>query len=136
MLFEIDTTGRLARIYPRMTQYTAKIKTTFLVLFAGAALAGSVVGPGTLIRGVEAQRSGSAIYAQNCARCHGTDGRAQTRKGREVDATDLTSDDWFPDAGRDTRIVTRGKGSMPAFGRRLTSAQIGSVVQYIRRFKR
>jgi len=81
------------------------------------------------------QRGGAAIYLQNCARCHGTDGRAQTPKGRKVDAVDLTSDDWTPDTGHDTRIVTRGKGSMPAFGNKLTSAQISAVVQYIRRFK-
>lgn len=84
----------------------------------------------------EAQRGGAAVYAGNCAVCHGTDGRAQTRKGREADAVDLTSSEWSPDAGRDTRIVTRGKGSMPAFGRKLTKAQISAVVQYIRRFKR
>lgn len=87
------------------------------------------------VRTVEAQRGGAAVYAQNCARCHGADGRAQTRKGRETDAVDLTSDDWSPDAARDTRIVTNGKKSMPAFGRRLSHAQINAVVQYIRRFK-
>jgi mono/diheme cytochrome c family protein len=85
---------------------------------------------------VEAQRGGAAIYAQNCARCHGADGRAQTSKGRETDAVDLTSDDWSPDTARDTRIVTNGRKSMPSFGRRLTPTQISAVVQYIRRFKR
>ena len=86
---------------------------------------------------VEAQRgSGAAVYAQNCARCHGADGRAQTPKGRETDAVDLTSDDWSPDTARDERIVTNGKQSMPAFKKKLTPAQISSVVQYIRRFKR
>jgi len=84
----------------------------------------------------EAQRGGSTVYARNCATCHGTDGRAQTRKGRESDAVDLTGSEWSPDTGRDTRLVTRGKGSMPAFGRKLTNAQISAVVQYIRRFKR
>jgi mono/diheme cytochrome c family protein len=82
-----------------------------------------------------AQRGAATIYLQNCARCHGTDGRAQTRKGRKVDAIDFTSGDWTPDTGHDTRIVTRGKGSMPAFGNKLTQAQISVVVQYIRRFK-
>jgi mono/diheme cytochrome c family protein len=77
----------------------------------------------------------AAIYSQNCARCHGTDGRAQTPKGRKLDAVDFTSGDWTPDTGHDTRIVTRGKGSMPAFGNKLTPAQISAVVQYIRRFK-
>lgn len=80
-------------------------------------------------------KGAAAIYSQNCARCHGTDGRAQTPKGRKVDAVDFTNGDWTPDTGHDTRVVTKGKGSMPAFGNKLTSAQISAVVQYIRRFK-
>ena len=84
---------------------------------------------------VDAQRSGSAVYSQNCARCHGADGRAQTKKGRETKAVDFTSDDWTPDAGHDARLVTRGKGSMPSFKNKLTTTEINAVVQYIRRFK-
>jgi len=114
---------------------TAKVVSTVAFsLFAAAALLFTAGGPG--VRSVEAQRSGAAIYLQNCARCHGADGRAQTRKGREVDAVDFTSEDWTPDAAHDARIVTNGKKSMPAFGRKLSSAQINAVVQYIRRFKR
>jgi mono/diheme cytochrome c family protein len=85
---------------------------------------------------VEAQRGGAAVYSQHCARCHGADGRAQTAKGRQTDAVDLTSDDWTPDTGHDTRLITNGKGSMPSFRKKLTPAQISSVAQYIRRFKR
>ena len=81
------------------------------------------------------QRSGAAVYAQMCVRCHGSDGRANTRKGRSVSATDLTSTDWVPDKGRDIRIVTRGRESMPAFQGKLKRAEIEAVVNYIRRFK-
>ena len=82
-----------------------------------------------------AQRSGAAVYAQMCARCHGSDGRANTAKGRSVSATDLRSSDWVPDVARDTRIVTRGKESMPAFKAKLKPVEIEAVVSYIRRFK-
>jgi cytochrome c6 len=119
-----------------MRPNTANIKKAFVVLFVLAALAVAAFLPGRFVGTAEAQRGGAAIYAQNCARCHGANGRAQTRQGRASEATDLTSDDWMPDTARDTRIVTRGKGSMPAFGKRLTPAQIGAAVQYIRRFKR
>lgn len=78
---------------------------------------------------------GASVFARSCARCHGFDGRAQTAKGKQVDATDFTSGDWSPDTARDTRIVTNGKGSMPSFKRKLTPAEISSVVAYIRRFK-
>ena len=105
-----------------------------IAAFALAALL--LWGDSSAVPAVEAQRGGAAIYAQNCARCHGVDGRAQTRKGRDTDAVDFTSDDWSPDAAHDARTVTHGKKSMPAFGRRLSAAQISAVVQYIRRFKR
>ena len=85
---------------------------------------------------VEAQRSGATIYSQNCARCHGSDGCAQTQEGRQTKAVDFTSDDWTPDADHDARRVANGKGSMPPFKNKLTTAEINAVVQYIRRFKR
>lgn len=85
---------------------------------------------------VTAQRSGAAVFAAMCVRCHGSDGRAQTAKGRSVGATDLTSADWVPDTARDTRIVTRGKEDMPSFKGKLKPAEIEAVVAYIRRFKR
>ena len=81
------------------------------------------------------QRSGAAVFSQMCVRCHGSDGRATTAKGRAVGATDLTSNDWIPDTARDTRIVTRGKEDMPSFRSKLKPAEIDAVVSYIRRFK-
>lgn len=78
---------------------------------------------------------GAEIYANNCSRCHGSDGRANTAKGKQVGAVDLTSDEWTPNEARDTRIVTKGRGSMPSFKNRLTADEITSVVRYIVRFK-
>jgi cytochrome c6 len=82
-----------------------------------------------------AQRSGAAVFAATCARCHGSDGRAATAKGKAVGATDLTSNSWKPDTARDTRIVRGGKEEMPAFKGKLKPAEIEAVVEYIRRFK-
>lgn len=80
-------------------------------------------------------KGGAEVYANNCARCHGSDGKAKTAKGKQVGAVDLTSDEWSPNEARDTRIVTKGKGSMPAFKSKLTADEITSVVRYIVRFK-
>lgn len=109
------------------------------VVFATVSLGAFFVAISNLVwqgTSVSAQTNGAAIYSRNCARCHGLDGRAQTPKGRQVDAVDLTSDEWVPDTARDIRLVTRGKGSMPSFKNKLTTAQIEAVVGYIRRFKR
>jgi len=83
---------------------------------------------------IERSFAQSVIYTANCARCHGADGRANTPKGKELDATDLTSD-WNRDEARAVRIVTNGKGDMPSFKKRLNARQIKSVVAYVRRFK-
>ena len=78
---------------------------------------------------------GASVYAMSCARCHGADGRAQTAKGKQTGAVDLTSDEWEPDDVRDTRIISKGKGRMPAFKRTLKPEEINSVLAYIRKFK-
>lgn len=90
----------------------------------------------TVAKSVEMSAKGGAeIYANYCSRCHGADGRAKTAKGKQVGAVDLTSDEWSPNEARDTRIVSKGKGSMPAFKSKLTADEITSVVRYIVRFK-
>lgn len=125
------------KMKPRLTMITKFLVVLFAVTVGGfmlttseKSLAGSVEKPI-----ISAPNDGAAVYKRSCAVCHGADGRAQTKKGNETGATDLTSDDWEPDEARDTRIVTQGKGRMPGFKRTLKPAQIKSVVAYIRRFK-
>lgn len=108
------------------------VSSTFLFLaficFGGSGISAAGRGSGSAAGGAE-------VYANYCARCHGSDGRARTAKGRQVGAVNLTSDDWTPNEARDTRTVTKGRGSMPAFKNRLTAGEITSVVRYIVRFK-
>ena len=73
------------------------------------------------------------IFAANCARCHGVDGRAKTAKGKRVGATDFTSD-WNKDQARGIRIITKGKGEMPSFKGKLSDAEIKAVFSYVTRF--
>ena len=77
---------------------------------------------------------GAEIYTANCARCHGADGKANTAKGKRVEATDLTSD-WNRDEARGIRIITNGKGEMPSFKKKLTAAEIKMVFNYVSRFR-
>jgi mono/diheme cytochrome c family protein len=68
------------------------------------------------------------LYVQNCARCHGSNGKAETALGRKLDAADLTG-------GRSiagiTRIVKSGKGKMLSFRKRLTAKQIADIAGYV-----
>jgi len=77
--------------------------------------------------------SQKALYLNNCARCHGADGRSDTELGRLNDSPDISG-------GRSKKLsskylnglITKGKGSMPAFGKKLTKAQIASLVSYVK----
>lgn len=69
---------------------------------------------------------GRAIYAANCAVCHGPEGVG----GAGPPLLGIGAH------GRDELIavVTNGRGAMPAWNGRLTPAEIGAVVDYIRTF--
>jgi len=134
--FSFDTNALKPPNLSRIMTNLFWIKVVIGVFAVGGFSAAAYFAPPVIGANAQQRSGGAAVYSQNCARCHGADGRAQTRKGRETDAVDFTSDDWSPDAARDARIISRGKGSMPAFGKRLSQAQINAVAQYIRRFKR
>ena len=85
---------------------------------------------------------GVALFAQNthpsedylkyCAKCHGEDGKAQTQRGKSLDAQDLT-DAEFQSSESDAALieaVTDGKDDMPPFGKKLTKEQIESLVKF------
>lgn len=81
----------------------------------------------------EGPASGRALYNQNCARCHGGDGRAQTALGRKVEAADLTSNDVQDmDDAKIVRVITKGRTGMPGFGKKLNANQISAVAKYVR----
>ena len=66
---------------------------------------------------------GQVIFQQNCARCHGKDGRLGANGAHDLTKSNLNA------FGR-TYLVTNGMGKMPAFGKTLTPAQVAQVVAY------
>lgn len=73
------------------------------------------------------------LYLNNCARCHGADGRSDTELGRLNDAPDISGGKARRMGNAKlTRLITQGKGSMPGFGKKLTKAQITSIVSFVR----
>jgi mono/diheme cytochrome c family protein len=80
------------------------------------------------------------VFSRHCASCHGEDGDANTEKGELYGATDFTSKKWWdkerPTDARLRRTISAGKrGGMPAFGKRLSTAEIGALARYVRGFK-
>ena len=74
-----------------------------------------------------------SLYVQNCASCHGSNGKAQTAKGRKLEADDLTSaESKGLSTAKIIRTISNGRGKMPSFKKKMTAAQISSIAGYIR----
>jgi cytochrome c6 len=70
---------------------------------------------------------GATLFAENCARCHGSDGGGALGpqlSGGAV-AKDLTE-------AEERAVVTKGRSGMPSFGGDLSPEQIKQVVAYTR----
>lgn len=77
--------------------------------------------------------TGDADYKAKCAMCHGADGQAATGMGKSMNIKS------FKDPSQvkltDAELIastTKGKGKMPAYEGKLSSAQINDVIAYIR----
>ena len=66
--------------------------------------------------------AGASVYADNCALCHGPEGKGGIGPSLET----------ARDAGQIMAIVRTGKGAMPAFAPQLSAEQIGEVADYVR----
>ena len=83
-------------------------------------------------------RTAAAIYTKSCATCHGNDGRSKTLKGKLKSARNLTDPQWQADVS-DERIfnsISNGRGKMPSYGKKLSEAEIDSLVSYVRGLKK
>ena len=82
-------------------------------------------------------------WANDCAQCHGPDGRANTKMGKQVGAKDLTDakvQASFSDA-QATKSIKEGvkqggKTTMKAFGGKLTDDEIKALVAYVRSLRK
>lgn len=109
-----------------------KIKVGVLAVFTGAAsllAASPLTSSSSAMVLYDASSSPRTLYTQNCARCHGADGKANTRLGRKYKADDISGG---VGVNKTVRIVTSGKGHMPSFKRRLTADQISQIANYVR----
>jgi len=70
--------------------------------------------------------TGSAIYREVCATCHGRTGQGFVGPSLyDVAAR-------YPDPADQIAVVTNGRGQMPSFADQLTPEQIATVVDYTR----
>jgi cytochrome c oxidase cbb3-type subunit 3 len=77
-----------------------------------------------------ATEEGRTVFADNCAACHGDNGEGE----QELGAPNLTNGLWLYGGDRDTVIATitnSRAGVMPAWGHRLSEAQVKQVALYV-----
>jgi len=78
------------------------------------------------------------IFAKHCTLCHGADGRAQTKKGKQYEAADFTSQKWqstTPDEEIADSIANGvPKTKMQAFAKKLSKEEIQALIPYLRAF--
>lgn len=86
---------------------------------------------------------GKALYEKDCAKCHGSDGKGDTKMGKKLNAKDYTDakvqaelkDDQAAKAVKDGLKDKAGKSLMkPAEG--MSDADVAAVVAYMRSFKK
>ncbi len=73
---------------------------------------------------------GGTLFADNCAACHGDDGKGN----REMGAPNLTDAIWLygGDEATIARTIARGPfGVMPAWGKRLGEAEVRALAVYV-----
>ena len=76
----------------------------------------------------------SAAWESYCSVCHGMDGKATTEEGKKKGARNLTEARWQASVS-DARLessIRRGRDKMPAFGKKLTEADIKALVAEVR----
>jgi mono/diheme cytochrome c family protein len=72
--------------------------------------------------------SGQEVYADHCARCHGAEGEG----GRGPTLAGGAVVEEYPEVEDQLDVVREGRGTMPAFGRRLSAEELRAVVDYTR----
>jgi cytochrome c6 len=80
-----------------------------------------------------AAQEGAPLYNAKCAMCHGKDGSGKTPMGAKLNMTDFKAPVVLKMSDAELKkIVTEGKEKMPSYKAKLTPAQIGSLVAYVR----
>jgi cbb3-type cytochrome c oxidase subunit III len=77
------------------------------------------------------------LYRENCATCHGEDGRGKTFHGWLVGAQNFTAANWQTDTtdAEIVKAIKTGPWVMPAFEKKLSAAEIAALADYVRTFK-
>jgi len=77
------------------------------------------------------------LFVENCAVCHGKNGRAHAFHGWLLGAQNLTKAKFQADTTDEEIIhaIKTGPGAMPAFEKKLSPSEIDALATYVRSFR-
>jgi cytochrome c6 len=79
---------------------------------------------------------GAALFKGKCVSCHGADGSGQTPVGKSMKMRDLRSDEVQKQTDIElTKVISGGKGKMPAYGKQFSTPDISALIVHIRTLK-
>jgi cytochrome c6 len=79
---------------------------------------------------------GAALYKAKCAACHAADGSGSTTVGKNLKVKPFASAEVQKCTDAElTKTISDGKGKMPAYAKKMTPAEIESLVAVIRTMK-
>lgn len=105
-----------------------------LKIAALIALAITSTGPAARAQSAANTESAADLYKKNCLMCHGVDGSGSAL-GKRLHTPDLRSKEVQEKTSAVlAQSIAAGKNNMPAFGTKLGSDEIQSLVEYIRQF--
>ena len=88
--------------------------------------------------GVSAEQRAQArtTFKDKCSRCRGPDGKGNTVLGDMLFPPDFTDGKWWKEQTNERLMqsIDNGKNEMPAFGKKLTKAEILALIAYVRCF--
>ncbi|HSP33761.1 MAG TPA: cytochrome c [Thermoanaerobaculia bacterium] len=80
-----------------------------------------------------AAADGAALFKSKCAGCHGADGAGQTTMGKTLKIRDLRVDEVQKQTDVElTKVISGGKGKMPAYGKQLSTDDVKALIAHIR----
>src|SRR3954464_8968858 len=102
-------------------------------------IAGLLLAAGTSLQAADAKQN----WDKYCAKCHGPDGKGQTKMGRQSGAKDYTDpkvqaelDDAKGFKAVKEGLKVNGKEAMKPIGDKLSDDEIKALVAHIRTFKK
>ncbi len=83
------------------------------------------------------------IWSKNCQKCHGKDGRGNTKAGKMAKAKDFTDADYQDTLNEEDMhknvkegMIVDGKKKMKPYADKLTDEEITALICFIREFRK